>query len=80
MSRSIVLTAFLRRDGAEARRLAGDRVDGEAPVFAGDPAALRDHLESLAELGFEHIQLVFPDFPGTEDLDLFLADVRPAFA
>ena len=80
MTRSIVLTAFLRRDGAVARRLAGDRVDGEAPVFAGDPAALRDHLESLAELGFEHIQLVFPDFPGTEDLDLFLADVRPAFA
>jgi alkanesulfonate monooxygenase SsuD/methylene tetrahydromethanopterin reductase-like flavin-dependent oxidoreductase (luciferase family) len=77
---TIVLTAFLRRDGAEARRLAGDRVDAEAPAFAGDPAAMRDHLEQLAEIGFEHVQLVFPDFPGTEDVELFLSEVRPAFA
>ena len=80
IKRTIVLTVFLRRDGAEARRLAGDRVDAEAPVFAGDPAALRDHLERLAELGFEHIQLVFADFPETRDMELFLADVRPEFA
>jgi alkanesulfonate monooxygenase SsuD/methylene tetrahydromethanopterin reductase-like flavin-dependent oxidoreductase (luciferase family) len=80
IKRTVVLTAFLRRDGAEARRLAGDRVDAEAPAFAGDPPALIEHLEGLAELGFEHVQLVFPDFPGTEDVELFLTEVRPAFA
>jgi alkanesulfonate monooxygenase SsuD/methylene tetrahydromethanopterin reductase-like flavin-dependent oxidoreductase (luciferase family) len=77
--RSIVLTCFLRRDAEEARRLAGERVTGEAPAFAGDPAAMVDHLGMLAELGFEHVQLVFPDFPRTDDIELFLADVRPAF-
>jgi len=49
-------------------------------VFAGDPAELRDHLERLAEIGFEHIQLVFADFPELRDVELFLSEVRPAFA
>jgi alkanesulfonate monooxygenase SsuD/methylene tetrahydromethanopterin reductase-like flavin-dependent oxidoreductase (luciferase family) len=77
--RTVVLTCYLRKDAAEARRVAGGRVTGDNPVFAGDPAALIDHLGLLAELGFEHVQLVFPDFPETHDIELFLAEVRPAF-
>jgi alkanesulfonate monooxygenase SsuD/methylene tetrahydromethanopterin reductase-like flavin-dependent oxidoreductase (luciferase family) len=77
--RSIVLTVFLDRDGESARRRAGERVGGEAPAFAGSPAELVEHLGVLADLGFEHVQLVFPGFPGTDDIELFLAEVRPAF-
>ena len=39
-----------------------------------------DHLAALAELGFEQVQLVFPGFPGTADMELFLERVRPEFA
>ena len=49
-------------------------------AFAGDPAAMIDHLAALAELGFEHVQLVFPRFPDTSDIELFLERVRPEFA
>jgi alkanesulfonate monooxygenase SsuD/methylene tetrahydromethanopterin reductase-like flavin-dependent oxidoreductase (luciferase family) len=77
--RTIVLTAYLRRGAVEARQLAGERLTGEAPAFAGDPAAMIDHLGMLAELGFEHVQLVFPEFPRTDDIELFLTEVRPAF-
>jgi hypothetical protein len=41
---------------------------------------MTDHLHELAELGFEHVQIVFPGFPGTRDIELFLEHVRPAFA
>jgi alkanesulfonate monooxygenase SsuD/methylene tetrahydromethanopterin reductase-like flavin-dependent oxidoreductase (luciferase family) len=80
ITRTLVLTVFLRTDAAEARRLAGARLEGDNPVFAGSPAELVDHLGRLAELGFAHVQLVFPDFPDTGDIELFLAEVRPAFA
>jgi alkanesulfonate monooxygenase SsuD/methylene tetrahydromethanopterin reductase-like flavin-dependent oxidoreductase (luciferase family) len=77
--RTIVLTLFLGEDAADARARAGARAEGDNPVFAGDPSMLRDHLAALAELGFDHVQLVFPDFPETRDIELFLAEVRPAF-
>lgn len=80
ITRTLVLTVFLRTDAAEARRLAGARLAGDNPAFAGSPAELVDHLGRLAELGFAHVQLVFPDFPDTGDIELFLAEVRPAFA
>lgn len=78
--RTVTFVAFLDSDGAAARRAAGSRLEGETVAFAGDPAAMIDHLETLAEMGFEHVQLVFPGFPGTADLELFLERVRPAFA
>ena len=78
--RTITFVAFLEKDGATARRAAGPRLEGETVAFAGDPAAMIDHLATLAELGFEHVQLVFPGFPGTADMELFLERVRPAFA
>lgn len=78
--RTITFVAYLDTDGAAARRAAGARLEGETVAFAGDPAAMIDHLETLAEMGFEHVQLVFPRFPGTADMELFLERVRPAFA
>jgi alkanesulfonate monooxygenase SsuD/methylene tetrahydromethanopterin reductase-like flavin-dependent oxidoreductase (luciferase family) len=78
--RTITFVAFLDNDGEAARRAAGKRLEGETVAFAGDPPAMIDHLATLAELGFEHVQLVFPGFPGTADMELFLERVRPAFA
>jgi alkanesulfonate monooxygenase SsuD/methylene tetrahydromethanopterin reductase-like flavin-dependent oxidoreductase (luciferase family) len=77
--RTITFAAYLDRDRAAARRAAGSRLEGEVVAFAGDPAAMIDHLAALADLGFEHVQLVFPGFPGTADMELFLDRVRPAF-
>jgi alkanesulfonate monooxygenase SsuD/methylene tetrahydromethanopterin reductase-like flavin-dependent oxidoreductase (luciferase family) len=77
--RTITFVAFLDTDGAAARRVAGARLEGDVVAFAGDPPAMIDHLAALAELGFEHVQLVFPGFPGTADIELFLDQVRPAF-
>ncbi len=77
--RTITFVAFLDTDGAAARRAAGSRLEGDVVAFAGDPAAMVDHLEALIELGFQHVQLVFPGFPGTADIELFLDDVRPHF-
>jgi alkanesulfonate monooxygenase SsuD/methylene tetrahydromethanopterin reductase-like flavin-dependent oxidoreductase (luciferase family) len=77
--RTITFVAYLDTDGAAARRAAGARLEGETVAFAGEPAAMIDHLAVLAELGFEHVQLVFPGFPGTADMELFLERVRPAF-
>jgi alkanesulfonate monooxygenase SsuD/methylene tetrahydromethanopterin reductase-like flavin-dependent oxidoreductase (luciferase family) len=78
--KTITFVAFLDTDGAAARRAAGARLEGETVAFAGDPEAMIDHLATLADMGFEHVQLVFPGFPGTTDMELFLERVRPAFA
>jgi alkanesulfonate monooxygenase SsuD/methylene tetrahydromethanopterin reductase-like flavin-dependent oxidoreductase (luciferase family) len=78
--RTITFVAYLDTDGTAARTAAGSRLEGDQLAFAGDPAAMIDHLATLAELGFEHIQLVFPRFPDTSDIELFLERVRPEFA
>jgi alkanesulfonate monooxygenase SsuD/methylene tetrahydromethanopterin reductase-like flavin-dependent oxidoreductase (luciferase family) len=80
ITRTVTFVAYLDGDGAAARRAAGARLEGETVAFAGDPPAMIDHLATLAEMGFEHVQLVFPGFPGTADMELFLERVRPAFA
>jgi alkanesulfonate monooxygenase SsuD/methylene tetrahydromethanopterin reductase-like flavin-dependent oxidoreductase (luciferase family) len=77
--RTITFVAFLDTDGAAARRAAGPRLVGDEVAFAGEPGAMVDHLAALAELGFEHVQLVFPRFPDTSDIELFLERVRPEF-
>jgi alkanesulfonate monooxygenase SsuD/methylene tetrahydromethanopterin reductase-like flavin-dependent oxidoreductase (luciferase family) len=78
--RTITFVAYLDTDGASARRAAGSRLEGEIVAFAGDPPAMVDHLAALSEMGFAHVQLVFPGFPDTTDMDLFLERVRPEFA
>jgi alkanesulfonate monooxygenase SsuD/methylene tetrahydromethanopterin reductase-like flavin-dependent oxidoreductase (luciferase family) len=77
--KTFTFTAYLAKSGSEARAWAGDRLDREFPPFAGTPAELRDHLAELADVGFDLFQLVFPGFPETHDLELFVAEVLPAF-
>ncbi len=73
------LTVFLAPTRAAAERWAGDRLGGDDPPFVGEPAALREYLAGLVELGFEHFPLVFAGFPETEDMRLFVDKVLPAF-
>lgn len=77
--KTYTLTVFLSRDRAEAERMAGAALERENPAFAGDPAGLRDHLRQLVDLGFDLFQLVFPRFPDTDDMKLFVDEVLPAF-
>ncbi|MGH2460968.1 MAG: LLM class flavin-dependent oxidoreductase [Chloroflexota bacterium] len=77
--KTYTLTIYLSRDRAEAERLAGAALERENPAFAGDPAGLRDHLNQLVDLGFDLFQLVFPRFPETDDMRLFVDEVLPAF-
>ncbi|HEV8639281.1 MAG TPA: LLM class flavin-dependent oxidoreductase [Chloroflexota bacterium] len=70
---------YLDRDRAAAERRAGAALERENPAFAGDPAALRDFLSELVDLGFDHFPLVFPNFPETDDMELFVDEVLPAF-
>jgi alkanesulfonate monooxygenase SsuD/methylene tetrahydromethanopterin reductase-like flavin-dependent oxidoreductase (luciferase family) len=71
---------FLDRDHQAAIARAGRRLENtEQPAFAGDAAALRDYLAERVELGFDHFVLVFPRFPETDDMELFVDQVLPAF-
>jgi alkanesulfonate monooxygenase SsuD/methylene tetrahydromethanopterin reductase-like flavin-dependent oxidoreductase (luciferase family) len=73
------LTVFLARTREEAERRAGRRLQSDEPPFAGEPAALREHLARYVELGFDLFQLVFAGFPATDDMRLFVEEVLPAF-
>lgn len=77
LRRSVYLNVFLADSGADARRAAGARLDAPQPAFAGTPEGLADHLGDLVGLGFDAFQLVFGDFPGTTDIELFLARTLP---
>ncbi len=70
---------YLDRDRSAAQGRVDARPGGQGSAFAGDPAALRDYLAELVELGFDHFPLVFPGFPETDDLDLFVDEVLPHF-
>ncbi len=73
------LTVFLARTRGEAEARAGQRLQSDEPPFAGEPAALREHLLELADLGFEHFVLVFDQFAETDDMRLFVDEVLPSF-
>ena len=77
--KTITRVVYLKRSRAEAERWAGAKLEEENAPFAGEPAQLVEHLQMLAALGFEHIQMVFAGFPDTTDLRLFVDEVLPAF-
>jgi alkanesulfonate monooxygenase SsuD/methylene tetrahydromethanopterin reductase-like flavin-dependent oxidoreductase (luciferase family) len=77
--KTLTRTVFLARSRAEAEQRAGDLLQMAAPPFAGEPAALVEHLHELIDLGFDLFQLVFADFPDTTDLRLFVDEVLPRF-
>ena len=71
---------FIDRSNAKARDLAGDWLTAEQPAIAGDPAAVREHLSQLADLGFDLCIAVFPQFQELDDMRLFADEVIPEFA
>lgn len=73
------LTVYLAESRSEAERRAGAALERDEPPFAGDPAALCEHLRELVELGFHHFAIAFAGFPETDDLRLFADKVLPAF-
>jgi alkanesulfonate monooxygenase SsuD/methylene tetrahydromethanopterin reductase-like flavin-dependent oxidoreductase (luciferase family) len=73
------LTVYLAETAAAARERAGQALERPEPPFAGDPAALREHLGLLVDLGFRHFALAFAGFPQTDDIRLFTEEVLPAF-
>lgn len=79
VKKTITRTAYLAPTRAAAEARAGAALDRPEPPFAGEPAALVDHLEELAALGFSLVQLVFPDFPRVDDMRLFADKVLPEF-
>jgi len=79
LRKTITQTVYLARSKAEAEQWAGAKLQGESPPFAGEPAALIDHLQELVSLGFDLFQMVFAGFPDTGDMRLFVDEVMPAF-
>jgi alkanesulfonate monooxygenase SsuD/methylene tetrahydromethanopterin reductase-like flavin-dependent oxidoreductase (luciferase family) len=59
------------------RRSMGHR--GEVHVISGNPDEVAAQIASFAAVGVRHMQLNFLDFPRTDSLDLFLAEVLPHF-
>ena len=77
--KTYTFTPYLMKRDSDARAWAGVALDREFPPFAGTPAELRDHLAELVDVGFDLFQLVFPGFPETHDMELFVDEVLPAF-
>jgi alkanesulfonate monooxygenase SsuD/methylene tetrahydromethanopterin reductase-like flavin-dependent oxidoreductase (luciferase family) len=79
LRKTMTIWTFIDRSHAAAVNRAGKLLESENPALAGDPAAIRDRLTELAELGFDLFHLVFPNFPETDDLRLFIDEVMPHF-
>jgi alkanesulfonate monooxygenase SsuD/methylene tetrahydromethanopterin reductase-like flavin-dependent oxidoreductase (luciferase family) len=80
LRKTLTRVVYLAPSRSEAELRAGSRLDAPTPPFAGEPAALVDHLNELIDLGFDLFQLVFAGFPDTADLRLFVDKVLPHFA
>jgi alkanesulfonate monooxygenase SsuD/methylene tetrahydromethanopterin reductase-like flavin-dependent oxidoreductase (luciferase family) len=52
---------------------------GDVHVISGNPDEVAAQIAAFAAVGVRHMQLNFLDFPRTDSLDLFLADVLPRF-
>jgi alkanesulfonate monooxygenase SsuD/methylene tetrahydromethanopterin reductase-like flavin-dependent oxidoreductase (luciferase family) len=77
--KTVTRSVFLAPTRSAAEQWAGSKLDSPNPPFAGDPAALIDHLQEMVDLGFDLFQMVFAGFPDTTDLRLFVDKVMPAF-
>ncbi len=71
---------IIDRDHQAALTRAGERVHEEKPPIVGDPAAVAERIQELAELGFDLFQVGFDQFPDTDDMELFVAEVLPHFS
>jgi alkanesulfonate monooxygenase SsuD/methylene tetrahydromethanopterin reductase-like flavin-dependent oxidoreductase (luciferase family) len=79
LRRTLSRIVFLAPTRGEAVERAGPHLDPPQPAFAGEPAALIDHIHELVDVGFDLFQLMFARFPDTTDMRLFVDEVLPAF-
>jgi alkanesulfonate monooxygenase SsuD/methylene tetrahydromethanopterin reductase-like flavin-dependent oxidoreductase (luciferase family) len=70
---------IIDRDHQAALKRAGDKMHQEKPPIAGDPSAVAERIQELAEIGFDLFQVAFDRFPDTSDMELFIAEVMPRF-
>jgi alkanesulfonate monooxygenase SsuD/methylene tetrahydromethanopterin reductase-like flavin-dependent oxidoreductase (luciferase family) len=70
---------IIDRDHQAALKRAGDGLEKSKPPIAGDPAAVAERIQELAELGIDLFQVAFDRFPDTSDMELFIAEVMPRF-
>ena len=77
--KTLMVRVAIDRSHAAALAHAADLPEPKTSLLAGDPAAIRDQLAELAELGISLCQIVLPGFPQTNDLRLFIDEVMPAF-
>lgn len=55
-------------------------VPGDGLLIKGDPAAVRDQLREIADLGIGMFQVCLANWPDTDDMRLFFDKVIPAFS
>lgn len=77
--KTYTLRVHLGRTQAEAEATVAGQPMRDDPSFVGEPAALVEYLHEFAELGVDLFQLVFPQFPATDDMELFAQEVLPKF-
>ncbi len=72
---------FIDHDNAKARRRGEEwAAGGDQRAIAGDPSAVIEQFEELAEMGFDLCIATFPDFQSLDDMKLFMDTVVPALA
>ena len=70
---------FINKNHREA--IASSKEKGSSgQVIAGDPSAIREQLDELAELGFDFIVATFPNFQDLDYRKLFVNEVMPYYA
>lgn len=81
---TIVPTAFclisVSHDESKLVRTPPINFPPTAHILSGSPAEVIDKIGAFAEIGVQHIQLSFLDYPTGNGIDIFLEEVLPAFA
>ena len=70
--KTLSVRLFIDKSHQKALEMAGDRLHGDQPAIAGDPASVREQLSQFAELGFDFSILTFPRFQDLEDMKIFV--------
>jgi alkanesulfonate monooxygenase SsuD/methylene tetrahydromethanopterin reductase-like flavin-dependent oxidoreductase (luciferase family) len=70
---------YIHKVHSKALEMAGDKANDSSAVIAGDPAAVREKLMELVELGFDYSIATFPQLQELDDMKLFAEEVMPYF-
>jgi alkanesulfonate monooxygenase SsuD/methylene tetrahydromethanopterin reductase-like flavin-dependent oxidoreductase (luciferase family) len=78
--KTIMIRVFIDKSHKAALARGADTLTSDNPALVGDPSAIGEQLAELADLGIDLCQLVFPNFPETNDIQLFMDEVQPHFS